>query len=485
MHRGCSLYIQVEGEHVCAHLIPRAFPALRHLTLTRAQLGDGALFDILAMQPSPALASLKLIDSTINSAAVPYAAAALARLPCLNSLHLETTCEGGQGQVPLALGAQVTGLTSLVHRACKREPYGDSALIKVATNNTGLRRLEMSCAYNRDVVYAGALRPILTRCTGLTYLSIVDRQINDSGLDVLLKYGTSITDLTLGASKVKVDRAHRQCSWQRLTLHSYTLHQLAYLPLRAVQSINLQHFGNDMPNKLELPLDRLTPAQAVSLLQQAAANLAACPSWQQSPAGEIELSSDSSFSVPEADHRVQLLQALAPLGGRHGLKLRMGVAMQLGAREAEAIARSLGVNLWSLTIYSGTLLSDFWRGLSHHLPGLPSLSLEDDVKTCATDIAVFLISHSSTRTAREKLLMCIHSGVLERAAGEQLEMSINTWQLGNIDLSVLQSYHEEQEEEGEEDGEEGDDESDDSQEGSDSEDGDEGEGDSEGSEEAD
>jgi hypothetical protein len=69
------------------------------------------------MQPGPALASLMLVNSTFNSAPVPYAAAALARLPCLQSLHLETsdTCDGAQGSgVPLSLAEQVTGRTSLV-----------------------------------------------------------------------------------------------------------------------------------------------------------------------------------------------------------------------------------------------------------------------------------------------------------------------------------------------------------------------------------
>jgi hypothetical protein len=91
---------QVEGEQVCAHLIPRAYAALRHLTLARAQLGNGALFDIFSMQPRPALVSLKLLDSTINSAAVPSAAAAFAQLPCLQSLHLETGHTGGGEQGP-------------------------------------------------------------------------------------------------------------------------------------------------------------------------------------------------------------------------------------------------------------------------------------------------------------------------------------------------------------------------------------------------
>jgi hypothetical protein len=376
--------VQVIGASCGAHLIPHAFPALNSLSLSATRLGDGSLFSQLAAQTIPSLTSLTLVNCHIRHAAMQSAAVALAQLPGLRALHLE----GPEYHVPTELAEHLTGLTRLTVSS------GGAVLgeqqIAVAVQNRGLRSLSLIYGWwSKRKLQPDLLRQVLTSCTGLTQLTLHYLMIGDQGLEVLLTHGTSITDLTLGRPSLTTSKADWACTWRKLELCDGTLQDLAYLPLKAVQQLQLTtHDGTSSAlGHLYLPTDIL-PAQLPDLLHQATTNLASCPAWAKAPPSELGLSGDA-YALTSAQ-RVELLQALAPVGGRHVTTLQLHVKMQLGGAEVEAIAGSFAGSLTSLHLDYATLQDSFWEPLAQHFPSLHELCLGQRVKANVQSVASYL-----------------------------------------------------------------------------------------------
>jgi hypothetical protein len=437
--------MQAEIVSSSSYLLASVFPSLRELHLTSVNLEDGALFTMLAMQPNCTLTSLSLMFGRIdemqqgaaalgsccnmNATAVTKAAAALGRLPSLQSLHVK-------GSIPLSIASNLTRLTSLGGWVKDAIDSADDELLKTAARNSKLNRLAVYGSRSLQLP-AGYLMRLLTNCAHLTELDITDPTLNDEGVDVLLKHGIHIQQLTLGRASLTVRRTDSTVGWRRLKLTSVSiLTQLAYLPLRSVQVLET----GDLPGTLPLALTPLTPSeQRVPLLQQAISNLLTCPAWQKQPASRILLFSDSTpwHAVVNSDsQRVQLFSALTPLGGPHVQHLSLSMAGQLGRGDVEVLARSLGSSLTSLYLRRGNIQPTFWPALSHHFPSLKRL-----VIGCNRDIAAYGIL-PYLKTVRQPFTLCIDPEHWDASATSALTESRDAWGLHGVQL-LFEEPHEE------------------------------------------
>jgi hypothetical protein len=245
--------------------------------------------------------------------------------------------------------------------------------VAVAVQNQGLKSLCLVTGQVQDqVLQPDLLQKVLTSCTGLTQLTLDTQWLDDQGLGVLLTHGTSITDLTLGRTSLTTSKADRPCSWRKLSLWNGSLQELAYLPLQAVQQLKCRCHSAAPFLELTLPRD-IPPAQLPYLLHQATHNLASCPAWVRAPASELQL--HGSAHGLTSDQRVQLLQALAPVAGRHVSRLNLAFVVQLGQAEAEAIASSFAGSFSSLHLSFNTVHDSFLETLAQHYPDLQELGL--------------------------------------------------------------------------------------------------------------
>jgi hypothetical protein len=420
--------MQVVAVQQAVHRIPLAFPCLTRLDLFKAQLQDGALFDMLACQASCMLRSLQLWECSIHTDAVVNAAQSLALLPHLNALKVMGSGAG--------IAAQLTGLTSLVINSQNNATAGQ--MCRIAGQNTGLVQLELGRYTYYDGPPLQASRhqlSSLSKCTSLTQLNIAGFQIDGQALDVLLTQLTSITDLTLGATTLDSSRADRQCSWRKLTLRGPQegiLAQLAYLPLRSVQEGGI----NVLSGTLVLPApDAVAAAQLPRLVHQAAINLTTCPAWIN--AAPARLSLQGAGQALTAEQRVQLFQALAPMGGPHVTEMTINLAgqLQLDSAEVQALASTTSGSLKALSLGNCTLLCTFWKVLPHHLPQLSSIALSHNVVASAMDIAMYLAIRSSS--SMQPLHLAVGSGVLDEESQLWLEQHISGWQLQLHNITLL------------------------------------------------
>jgi hypothetical protein len=133
--------------------------------------------------------------------------------------------------------------------------------------------------------------------------------------------------------------------------------------------------------------------------------------------------------------------------------LHIRAAARLGPPEVEAIRRSLGGSLASLSFSYCTLLDSFWVSLAQHFTDLKHLCIDDNVQASATDISMYLAMRSQHAT--QPLSVTISEGVLDREALLGLHASLNAWGLQNTDLYILFAESdtvEEEEEQSEEHG---------------------------------
>jgi hypothetical protein len=307
----------------------------------------------------------------------------------------------------------------------------DEQQTALIVQNKGLNSLSLANRqYSEQVLQPDLLQQVLTNCTSLTQLMLTSGAVDDQGLEVLLTHGTSITDLTLYATTLTSSKAERACSWHRLTLLGAALQQLAYLPLKSVQELHTTtgHFVASGQRHRVLHFWNAPDEQLPYLLHQATTNPASCPAWVKAPPSELTLSGSAQYLT--SDQRLQLLQALAPVAGRHVSKLRLSVRMQLGQAEVEAIASSFPDSLTSLHLDWATLHDSFWKSVAEHFPSLQQLWLGDHIRADAMDLAEYLAM--SSRSVLPRLDVNISPTILNQQDSARLQARINEWGLENI-----------------------------------------------------
>jgi hypothetical protein len=248
------------------------------------------------------------------------------------------------------------------------------------------------------------LSSLFSRCNHLVYLELRGAILSQEGLDVLLEHGTTITILKVRSIVPEESRAHWACCWRELHFTSLvTLHALAYLPLKTVLSLQLGAVRT--PAVFELPVTRVHPDDICDLVRQAALNLAACPAWQNGNRSQILFMEDLAATPQWVQYfnswqRVQLLQAVAPLGGPHITHVLFdfrGLYFPLGQAEVRALAHSLGGSVASLCFSCCTLRPCFWPAVYQHFPSLCYLRLCSGTEFETYDLAQ--LCHVSLRPA--------------------------------------------------------------------------------------
>jgi hypothetical protein len=401
---------------------------------------------------NPTVNSLVLKHCRINPSALERAAAALGRLHRLRSLQVT------QSDTLMRLAAQLTGLLSLqVDQSAaatrlaiglkslegnRATPSLDEQLMLLATRNTQLQKLVIT---GPPLIYkdlsAGHFKDLLLSCPGLTGLELHHRSIDQDGLDALLTHGTNITHLHLSSSSLTASRAHAPCSWKVLSLATPSLQLLAYLPLKSLQELTLTVAGYSWPSigdTLMLYLHPATPApQLLSLVSQAASNIAACPACVKQPHQRftgLHLACMRPSLMPQ--ERVQLFEALAPLRVLQLEQLTIWTPLELGSPEVEALVHSLGGSIESLTLWGCTLQSSFWRPLAQHLRKVQYLTLDRGVATNVSDLGSFLEICSQSRPGN-LLNIILGRGVLPATSAADLQAQIVAGQLQDIRLVCI------------------------------------------------
>jgi hypothetical protein len=198
-----------------------------------------------------------------------------------------------------------------------------------------------------------------------------------------------------------------QCPWHRLCLtaesedYSNVLH-LAYLPIKRVQELE----SHSSLWELQLPVGSVPNSQLAGVLHQATTNLSGSSLWKKEGTAQVHIWCDpanSPLSVASLtpQERVQVLEALAPLGSPHLVFLDLhlkGIGFVLGRAELQTLNSSLGPQLESLDIEGCTLTGDFWSSLPDLLPSLETLRLGPGVVCQAMDMAVFCCRIPPTRS---------------------------------------------------------------------------------------
>jgi hypothetical protein len=401
--------MQVVHARTSLYLIPSAFPSVKDIRLNNSTLGDGALFTMLSIQPSCSVSSLRLGFSRMEPNVVDVAAAALARLPSLELLQLDS-------YVSARLASRLTGLTSLGAVLGDDTVSSAKELRRILDRNARLECLAVDTS-NRTVP-GECLRLLLTSHAKLRELDLTNLTLNDQGMDVLLQHGTNIQQLALGSADLTRSWASSTAGWQRLKLMSVGIvTQLAHLPLSSVQVLETRHAAGT------LPLGLTASGPAVERLRQAISNLLTCPAWQQQPASRVLLFNHGAVAVPSSQ-RTQLLSALAPLSGPHIQHLSLSLNMGVGRVEVEALAQSLGGHLTSLYLHRGNIQPSFWPALSEHFPHLKRLAVGSGVYVAAHGIVAYL------RTVAQPFTLCM------AGSSDELEDCVAAWQLHGVTVSL-------------------------------------------------
>jgi hypothetical protein len=423
------------------HLLGTALPSLRQLSISfsGSDLGSGEL--LVGLQQCQQLSTLSLLGFWISPTAVTAAAAALAQLPALRDLSLSSDCDIN----PAALMDQLTCLTAL-WLGLDGSGQVDS-MFEAAARNPGLQTFilqdDIGDLEVTDDDECEALRTFLTSCPTLTYLSLDHMSLSEDVVDTILTHGTSITHLTAGGLVTSTNYSGQPSNLQSLRLYDSSSLQLANLPLRGVTHLQLwdEAMGDlcEDIGQLHLPTSAMAPDELPAVLQRATANLAACPAWQAKPEPCISLQGDGSdveeylYLAPEI--RLQLLEALAPLGGPHVTEFQGCMAenwFNWGRPEVEALGHSLhSTQLSSLELWHCALHIDFWAALGEVFPSLEVLTLGAGVTCSASDLAVFC----SRRQAGHPFKLVLAPRLFESHDGAGLQESLEAQ--GVLHVSVV------------------------------------------------
>jgi broad specificity phosphatase PhoE len=414
------------------NLLGPALPALQHVTvdLRGGDVGDGGLFTGLLLCQQ--LSTLHLEGFSVSPAAVQTTAAVLAQLSALRDLRLESyhTCN------PADLVEQLTCLTALdlyVHDEMEDGDAGEysvQSMFTAAAHNPALQIFKVCPGwFSRPT--AAEVQHLLEACPSLSELHLGWMTLAPDAVVVLLTHGTTITTLTAHVFETTASLADKPCSWKCLQLQGDypTVLHLANLPLKGLSSLQWATQWATGLATLELPLATVPAEDLPHLLQRAATNLAACPAWKAQPRGYISLEGDPSdyntaniidFSPQQ---RIQLVQALAPLGGPHVRTFVgsiRGAEFEWGRAEVEALARSLGSKeVTTLELSHCTLATDFWAALDEFLPSLNTLRFRKDVRCAPLDLAIFC-----TKRGQRHFTLQLGQALYNEVGGGQLGNSL-------------------------------------------------------------
>jgi hypothetical protein len=208
----------------------------------------------------------------------------------------------------IQIAAQLTGLTSITVVTDDFEKL-DPQAVYIAARNPGLQ----SATFFGYGVAVQDLQQLLLNCRHLTHLDLHNNTIDQPLLDDLLEHGISITSLKVRNFELTASRVDRPCSWSSLHLKcpEPSLIQFAFLPIKGVDGI-ICTTRTDMPGDtvdhalnavrvtcLDNKLPGVTLNDQITLLRQAASNLALCPAVSRQPVRRIHIAVSTSSPVSQ------------------------------------------------------------------------------------------------------------------------------------------------------------------------------------------
>jgi hypothetical protein len=369
----------------------------------------------------------------MSPAAVSQCATILGRLPALRELtiHMSQSCKTD----PSGFLQQLTCLTSLNLQTHTSERV--LSMCTAAARNPALQVLTVG-SQGASRLTAAELQHLLASCPSLTTLDMPFLPVSDDVLEVLLTHGKKITTLVAASFRTDGSFADRQCSWKRVWFSQVdypyypVLLLLANAPLKGVEEL---HGGFSDLGILKLPLLTFAPDQVADLLRRATTNIAACRQWQLAPGSFISLGHDPEDSPPQdviftPAQRIQLLEALAPLGGPHVKEFNAAIYdtdFEWGEAELQALGRSLNSErLSALQLSYCIVTSGFWAALDEVLPSLSDLYLNGDVT--GSDLALFC----SKRGQGHMLSIHLQEDLYQSSNGAQLQASLEQHSVANV-----------------------------------------------------
>jgi hypothetical protein len=419
-----------------------AFPAIHKLELNfRESDLEPAL--LASLQNCSNLSSLTLKAFRLPEGAASPAAAALAQLSGLKELSLIPRDYDDLGAASLA--QQMSGLTALWMDGYYTDGF-HSAIVKAAAHNPNLQDLQVGHEDGEGPT-AAQLAALLAACPALTVLNLELAWLDDEGLEVLLTHGSNITSLNLSSFELQSSFAERACRWKTVKLGLADALVLARLPLRTVTQLTIG--SPNSPLELDLPLGEVPDAQLPAILHQAATNMASCPAWQAGSKSQISLlgypgpipKPEDTLTVFDGEQRIQLFEALAPLGGPAVKEVEVsikGATFQWGRPEVQALARSLGGQVTSLLLSYCSLQSDFWVALDECFPALTSLHMELRVTCSAPHVALFCGARAAGRPFTLRLKATADfwgvEGVYSAVQGEQLQAGLEAMGMAHVSV---------------------------------------------------
>jgi hypothetical protein len=344
--------------------------------------------------------------------------------------------------VSYKLVSELTQLTSLTARNNLVKGVRMRRWVKLAVRNPQLTSFTVNETRpgKGTPIRTRHLKQLLKSCLSLTELKVVLRDVDQKGLDILLRHGKNITKLHVNSFQLAVDgsRSEYPCKWEEVTFRSNTDSLLSYinLPLRGV------HLLGHLVNLLELPVSKAQPAQVPALLNKAATNLAACPGWQKQAPQFLGFSytggggpgDEGASSASRADFdaplRLQLLESLAPFMGRHVKTLNIRCrGFQLGRAEVAALGRTQGGTLMHLVLNHCRLTPGFWPAVRQTFPHLSRLWLLDNVEASAADLVAFCTTRAAAIPPPPVLQLQVYEPAATRMGCNAVMSTLKAWGL--------------------------------------------------------
>jgi hypothetical protein len=321
------------------------------------------------------------------------------------------------------------------------------SMFAAAARNPGLQTFTV-CARGVTRPTAAQFKHLLTSCPSLTYLDLNNMRISQDVLEVLLTYGTKITTLKAFNCEPEVSFADRPCSWKSLQMfenafqhHASVLHW-AHLPLKGLTELDARGADDHWLGTFQIPFNSIDLDQLPQKLRAATTNLAACPAWHAPlDSSCIRLEGDpagpwAAIHIFSAEQRIQLLEALAPVGGPHVesfAAVMHGAAFVWDRPELLALGRSLNSKrLSSVELDDCTLTAGFWAALEEVVPALSHLTLYSYATCSASDIAGYC-----KRRQSHQLELELGKELWQAVDGAALQASLVGQGISHVDIKQL------------------------------------------------
>jgi hypothetical protein len=285
------------------------------------------------------------------------------------------------------------------------------------------------------------LRSLLTVHSQLTSLTLGYRMYQYE-FDTVLLLAPHLNSFTCNHLHLDTDRSAWPCSWKELvmTKQFFNGETLACIPTDSLTRLAFG-FGLELPSPsptLTYGAYDITEADSLpDLMHRGLAKLARCPAWQGcGPVVEVILCVED-YAEEEDDISPEMLGsmlgALAPLAN---MKVHLSLAspgVGVGASAVQELGTALGNSLEQLVLELCELEDDFWPAVWAHLPGLRTLTIEDEVSGARDPSTIACFCSHATRPLHLRLGHVLY---LQAGSHSKLENHCRVWGVPQVTVTA-------------------------------------------------